>query len=65
MTEPAGLTVNRRPRRRLVGWVAVAIVALLLLAGAYVWEREHGAYHLAIASCYSDNMFMLREGLEE
>jgi len=52
-------------RRWIVGCSLATVVALILAAGGCIWFKEHQAYYGDIASCSSDNMDMLRVGLEE
>jgi hypothetical protein len=61
--DPEHPTPSRR--RPAVLAVAVALLLLVLLAGGYVWFREHTAYHGDIASCVSDNMYVLKERLND
>lgn len=53
-----------RRRRIVLALVAVDLVVLLLVGG-YVWLKEHTAYYDDVASCYSDNMFVLKERLND
>ena len=65
MTSSADEPKSQRRRRWIVGCSLAAVVALILAAGGYIWFTEHQAYYGDIASCFSDNMYMLRVGLEE
>lgn len=60
LTKP-GPKPARRVRRIVVG----ALVILVLLAAGAVWFNEYLSYNEDISTCYSDNMWALKDGLED
>ena len=55
----------RRVRRIVTASLIAALVILAHVAGGYVYFLEHTAYTWDISSCYSDNMWALKDGLED
>jgi len=60
LTKP-GPKPARRVRRIVVG----ALVVLVLVAAGAVWFNEYLSYNEDISTCYSDNMWALKDGLED
>ena len=64
MSKPTEQPVSPRSHRRLIRALSVIFAVLILLAVAGAVKREHLAYNKDICTCYSDNMWTLRTGLE-